>query len=614
MHQDSPDPSAPRVPRSAAWLRSGRASLLVLFCLQFVTIDVVLRRARAIQPWASWPWVAGLVLLSPCLWLALVAACGRSTARRVILGIVSGTTLAFQWMFFARLSRFLDRHVLESALLSWRDVSPAFVAELPRFAAVATLFSVVEIAWLHAARSPFEVRPARALASAAALLGLLAIVTGANGPPDLRLLDALASMPFLSAEREAVAATSVPVLRPERRSLPNVVLVVTESVRADEYCSEHRPDCPTAPEVNALLPERIGLSEMRSTASFTVLAMSALVTGRGQNVSRAELFRSPTLFDAVKALERNGKRPYTAYFSAHDSQMFAWDDPARSIDAFVTFESLFRAEGESLNADLRLSEMFQRRLRDLPSPFFVVLHFHDTHLLYGFDEEKAPFKPWTRSVRWEAMGELKNAYRNAIHAQDKAIAAALRALREDPRWSETFVLFTSDHGEAFGEHGAIHHGQNVFDEQIHVPAWVAHGDAVLTAEEAAALRETAKDFHTHLDVTPTVLDLFGLLDAPDLAPHVAKMPGKSLLRPRSGASEPAPLTSCSETFPCPFNTWGLLLGGHKLHAHGWDSGFRCDTLHGGVEAPAAAGDPVCELLRRRARVAFPTLPNGAPND
>ena len=38
-----------------------------------------------------------------------------------------------------------------------------------------------------------------------------------------------------------------------------------------------------------------------------LLLLSALVTGRAQNIDRAELFRSPTLFDAVKAKAQGGQ-------------------------------------------------------------------------------------------------------------------------------------------------------------------------------------------------------------------------------------------------------------------------------------------------------------------
>lgn len=607
-------PVAPILTRLGEAARRGRGLLLPLFCLQFVLLDLALRRGRAIHHYASSPSAALVALHSACLWLALVIACGRARWLRAGLGLVAGFVVAFQAMCFARFSRFVDRHVARTALLSWDDVAPAFHAELPRLAAITVIVAAVEIAWLRGCRAPsFGRRRAGALAAFALLLLVPLTVTN-RGAPDLRLVDVAAALPFASPERVAVAATSVPNVRSPRASLPNVVLLMTESVRADEYCSAPRPACPTAPEINALLPDRVGIPQMRSVASFTVVSMSALLTGRAQNIPRVELLASPTVFDALKALEAGGDEPYTAYWSAHHAPMFSWDDPRRSIDSYVTHETLFEQEGASHNADVRLSEMFRARLQGLPSPFFVVLHFHDTHILYGFDESRAPFAPWTRDVRWETMPELRNAYRNAIHAQDRSIAAAMRALREDPRWPSTFVLFTSDHGEAFGEHQAIHHGQNLLDEQVHVPAWIAHGEDVLSPEEKAALRVNAGTFVTHLDVAPTLLDLYGLWDAPELRPYTKKMPGRSLLRPHSEPLRAVPMTNCSETFPCPFNNWGMLRGDHKLEAQAWDREWRCRVIDGDREVDAPPGDPECEALLNESRAELPDLPNGSPND
>lgn len=594
-------------------LRRGRMLLLLLFCLQFALLDLALRRGRALHG-ASPVGAAALALQSACLWLALVAAAGRSRGPRAALGLVAGFTVAFQALFFERFSRFLDRRVARSALLAWGDVAPALVAELPRLALVAALCGGIQLAWLRASAPPsfFRRRPAAVAALALALL--VPITASSQAPPDLRLLDVAASLPFTSPEREAVAATRVPGVRSPRTSLPNVVLLVSESLRADSYCSEPRASCPTAPEVNALLPDRVGLPQMRSLASFTVLSLSALVTGRAQNVSRAELLGSPTVFDALKALEPAEARPYTAYWSAHEAPMFPWDDPKRSLDSYVTFETLFDQEGSSSNADIRLSQMFRERLAELPSPYFILLHFHDTHGLYAFDEANAPFQPWTRDVKWETMPELMNAYRNAIHAQDRSIASVMRALREDARWADTLVFFTSDHGEGFGEHHAIHHGQHLFDEQIHVPGWVSHGEDVLSAEEQGALRANAASFVTHLDVVPTLLDLYGLWDAPELTPHVAKMPGRSLLRSYSSPPRPVPMTNCSETFPCPFNNWGMMRGDHKLDAQAWDSRWLCRRIEGDREVSAPMDDPACEALLEASRSEFPELPDGSAND
>jgi hypothetical protein len=596
-------------------LHVARWALLALFVTQFVALDLALRRGRALHQITSSPGAALAALHSVLLWGAIAIAAGKRPLVRVAAALLAGFAAAFQGLFHERLGRFADHHVVRSALASWGDVAPAFHAEVPRLVALAILVAALQELWLRAcARPALSRRHVRhAGVGALALLLLSPLSATFRGPPDLRLFGAVRGLPLGSPAPAAVAATRLAGLQSTRASLPNVVVILTESVRADEYCSAPADECKAAPEVNALLPDRVGLPQMRSSASFTVVSLAALFTGRTQNMPREDLLRAPTLFDAVSALGAGEKKPFTAYWSAHEAPMFHWGDPKRSIDSYVTFETLFDQAGESTIADVRLAEMFAEELSGLRSPYFLVLHFHDTHILYGFDEARAPFSPWTREVRWETMPGLRNAYRNAIHAQDRSVAAAMRALRADPRWASTFVLFTSDHGESFGEDSAIHHGQSMLDEQVHVPAWVAHGKDALSAPQAAALRENAGALVTHLDIAPTLLDLYGVWGSPELLPHTARMPGRSLLRPLAPAKAVA-MTNCSETFPCAFNTWGLMRGEHKIEAQAWDSEWQCHRIGGDEEEPLPLRDPACQSLVAESRGQFAELPSGTPND
>jgi len=220
--------------------------------------------------------------------------------------------------------------------------------------------------------------------------------------------------------------------------------------------------------------------------------------------------------------------------------------------------------------------------------------------------------PFERSVAWSAMERLRNAYRNAILEQDREVARAVRAFVDHAGRRPWVVLFTSDHGEAFAEHGAIHHGQNLYDEQIHVPGWIAHGNGALDAAAARALADHRDRWVTHLDLLPTIADALGLLDNFSLERHRAAMRGQSLLRPEA-ARAPIPITNCTAMFHCPLDTWGLLDGDRKLTAQVWDAGWRCLALDGG-EHDAAPDDPACVRLRAASRALYPRLPNGQPNE
>ena len=77
----------------------------------------------------------------------------------------------------------------------------------------------------------------------------------------------------------------------------------------------------------------------------------------------------------------------------------------------------------------------------------------------------------------------------------------------------TVFIFTSDHGEAFGQHGQLDHGRTLYEEEIHVPLLVR-----VPGINSKKIQQPV----TLLDIGPTILDVFGL-KIPD------KFQGTSLL-------------------------------------------------------------------------------------
>ena len=72
--------------------------------------------------------------------------------------------------------------------------------------------------------------------------------------------------------------------------------------------------------------------------------------------------------------------------------------------------------------------------------------------------------------------------------------------------ADRVLLFvTSDHGEAFGEHGSTFHGGTLYDELVRVPL-VARGPGLVPREVDTAV--------SLIDVGPTILDWFGVPTPP----------------------------------------------------------------------------------------------------
>jgi arylsulfatase A-like enzyme len=88
------------------------------------------------------------------------------------------------------------------------------------------------------------------------------------------------------------------------------------------------------------------------------------------------------------------------------------------------------------------------------------------------------------------------------------------------RYRDTLVVFVSDHGEGFWEHGVNGHGWDLFEEAIRVP---------LVIKPAGLKRagERRRDIVQHVDLVPTLLEATGL-EVPD------GLAGRSLLGAETG--------------------------------------------------------------------------------
>ena len=114
--------------------------------------------------------------------------------------------------------------------------------------------------------------------------------------------------------------------------------------------------------------------------------------------------------------------------------------------------------------------------------------------------------------------QITDDMKTAMKAGDKdrlkvvrLILAAIKQVEVDTRseLDDTAVLVSSDHGEAFYEHGAFGHHEGLFDELVHVPLIVAGpGVAPGAVDEPTGLVGLPAGLLELLDVEP----------APNMAP------------------------------------------------------------------------------------------------
>jgi arylsulfatase A-like enzyme len=172
-----------------------------------------------------------------------------------------------------------------------------------------------------------------------------------------------------------------------------------------------------------------------------------------------------------------------------------------------------------------------RRRRDDGSPFLLFLHYIDPHAPY-----LAP-APYRQSVAFRRSGvadeqlfagpavehgvnrdvdgfgsetfreHLKGLYDSEILYTDECVGRVLDYLRRQPYYGNTMIVFLSDHGEEFLEHGDTGHSGRFYDEHIRVPL------IIRVPNRASARTEVLV---RHFDVMPTLLEYAGVPPPPGI--------------------------------------------------------------------------------------------------
>jgi arylsulfatase len=123
--------------------------------------------------------------------------------------------------------------------------------------------------------------------------------------------------------------------------------------------------------------------------------------------------------------------------------------------------------------------------------FFLYLHFMDLHQ-YVFDDQAPDFG-----------ASYSDAYDKSLNWTDRVIGQFLYEVDELGLLPNTVVVISSDHGEAFQEHGFEGHARNLYREVAEVPLIIILPfvlDPGIVVDSLIA----------NVDVWPTVLELVGL--------------------------------------------------------------------------------------------------------
>ena len=284
----------------------------------------------------------------------------------------------------------------------------------------------------------------------------------------------------------------VPAPRP--KGVPNVILFSLDTLRADHlspygYSRETSPYLSRVAERGTLF-EYCVAPATTTTASHMSLFTSLYPPAHGVQHRAILAPRIPTLAQHLRgagvetaAITENGWLAIQHGFGRGFNRYL--EDP--------DFES-----SEQMEETFAVAVDWLTRHRD--KHFFLFLHTYHVHFPYNPGEAVAGL--FADSPESGPHQDELDAYDREIRELDQALEGFVAELERLGLADDTLLIFTSDHGEEFLEHGQIGHGANLYQEVTGVPL------IVLGPGVPAGRRLTGPV--GLVDLAPTVLDAFGV--------------------------------------------------------------------------------------------------------
>ncbi|MEE9608331.1 MAG: sulfatase [Myxococcota bacterium] len=325
---------------------------------------------------------------------------------------------------------------------------------------------------------------------------------------------------------------------------PNLLIVVSDTLRADALdCTD---DAARTPQLCGLAERGVFFERAYSNGPWTLPSSVSMFTG---NVASAYLQRAdaPELpDDFLYIADRELLLAEALAAEGYDVVSFLETSIAAEPNTFQGFTQ--RETGppnypvrEGLLPELRQSDPRYRQMLGLlhyllvagDRSFFALQWIHDPHAVYLppqhlFEQLTIDASRLTYPIpHYLSLGHQEDAdrgyrklrdhqqelseydveflealYLKEVESVDERVGYVLDALERSGLAERTFVVFTSDHGEAFGEHGHFLHGGVFYEELVRVP--------LIIAGPGLPRGRRVEQAVSHVDLMPTLRDLMGV--------------------------------------------------------------------------------------------------------
>lgn len=399
---------------------------------------------------------------------------------------------------------------------------------------------------------------------------------------------------------------SAQILEPRARDgRRNVILISIDTLRGDQLGGT-LDGKPLMPKLDALADEGARFTSAYTTYPSTTAGHMSMLTGlypakHGMNFATGYLSSEISTMSEIFA--RNG---YSTAAVTEDAMLTAYVGFVRGFDDYreVKGKTMWETSGEieqTFGAGLDWVE----RHRD--ERFFLFLHTYQVHTPYTPPPAFDVFRHWEKDGQRVPIDAStppavrdRHLYAGEVLYVDSVLAQLVQRITDLGLRDDTIIVVTGDHGDEFGEHGAIGHAKTAYEEVLHVPL------VVLSPHLVPAGKSISTPVSL-IDLLPTLLDLTHL-------PEPADLHGTSLVPLLHGGSFPETRVLFAEA-----PHWGKF--GHRVAIRSagfkWiaserpENGIELYDLTTDPEEKKRLDDPDLLALGRSLEAAYRSIPNTA---
>ncbi len=279
----------------------------------------------------------------------------------------------------------------------------------------------------------------------------------------------------------------------------HIILIIDDTLRQDAV-SCYNSESKLTPNIDNFSKEGIVFKNAISPAPWTLPAVASIMTGLPPSVHIVTTTNRKLSDNFETLAEKMKESGYQTAAIGYNSVLHHSYNMSQGFNEYIFYPKWYGSSfGKTILRNLFpkyfLSKPKTEELTDVVcqwleknrnNDFFLWIHYFDPHLPYTpplkyLDGKKAPnsmeaslinrepirngkFVPTSDEKKW-----IKTLYDAEVSYVDENIGRLFETLKKIKLYDDSMIVFTSDHGEEFWEHGGFEHGHTVYNELLRVP-------------------------------------------------------------------------------------------------------------------------------------------------